>query len=109
MGSHPAFEHLLWPALFTRCEKEYGLHDYTIFLKAMLEALSVDFFPQQWVVAGHTSVKGGYQLVAGRQHLRLASAEHATPREAGCYLLFDTAQPPRTSDDLLKGLGTIYK
>jgi hypothetical protein len=108
VSSHPAFDNLLWPALFTRCEKEYGLHDYASFLKAMLEALSLDFFPQQVVVAGHTSVKGGYQLVA-RQHLRLASAEHATPREAGQYLLFDTAQPLRTGDDLLKGLGSIYK
>jgi hypothetical protein len=109
VGGHPSFENLLWPALFTRCEKEYGHNDYTIFVKAMLDTLSEDFFPQQVVVAGHMSLKGGYQLLAARQHLRLASAEHATPREAGQYLLFDTAQPIHSGDDLLKRLGSVFK
>lgn len=109
VSSHPSFEGLLWPALFTRCEKEYGPHDYTIFLQAMLQALSANFFPQQVVVAGHMSMKGGAQLLASRQHLRLASSEHATPREAGQYLLFDAARPVRHGEDLQKGLGSIYR
>jgi hypothetical protein len=109
VSGHPSFDGLLWPALFTRCEKEYGMQDYTIFLKAMLQTLSTDFFPQQVVVAGHMSMKGGYQLLASRQHLRLASSEHATPREAGQYLLFDTARPVRSGEDLQKGLGSIYR
>jgi hypothetical protein len=42
-------------------------------------------------------------------HLRLASAHHATPREAGQYLLFDTAQPVDRVEGLLPGLGSVYR
>ncbi len=101
------FENLLWPALFTRCEKEYGPHDYGIFLDALLKELSVDFYPQQWLVAGHITLKGGHQIIANR-HLRLASAQHATPHHAGQYLLFDTAQPPQNMADLINSLGTVF-
>jgi hypothetical protein len=106
-STHPSFGKLLWPALFTRCEHEYGRADYDIFLAAMLQELSADFYPQQALVAGHITTKGGYQLSA-KQHLRLAAAHHATPREAGQYLLFDTAQPVSDIRDLLKGLGSVY-
>ncbi len=109
ISSHPYFGELLWPALFTRCEKEYGPNDYAIFARAMLQALSDEFSPQQVIVAGHISTKGGYQLVAAQQHLRLASAQHATPPEAGLYLLFDTAHPIQSGNDLIKGLGSVYK
>jgi hypothetical protein len=107
VGSYPIFGQLLWPALFTRCEKEYGAGDYAIFLDAMLKELSADFFPQHLLIAGHISVKGGYEVIAHR-HLRLASAEHATPHTAGQYLLFDTARPARNIKDLLQGLGSVF-
>jgi len=106
-GSHPWFDQFLWPALFTRNEEEYGAKDYAIFLDALLQALSMDFAPQQVLVAGHMNISGGYKLVAKR-HLRLASARHARPREAGVYLLFDAAEPPQTIDQLLTGLGTVF-
>ena len=107
-GNHPSFDRLLWPALFTRCENEYGRADYAIFLAALLQELSVDFYPQQVLVAGHMTIDGGYKIIADR-HLRLAAAHHATPREAGQYLLFDSAQPVQGVTDLLKGLGSVYK
>jgi Icc-related predicted phosphoesterase len=106
--SDPTFEQLLWPALFTRCEQEYGLTDYAIFLEAMLKEVALDFYPQRALVAGHMTLRrGGYQIVA-QHHLRLASAHHATPREAGRYLLFDTAQPVRGVEALLPGLQSVY-
>jgi hypothetical protein len=102
------FDRLLWPALFTRCEKQYGLGDYRIFLDALLKELSVDFSSQQVLVAGHITLKGGHQIIAGR-HLRLASGKNATPPQAGQYLLFDTAQPGQDVEDLVTGLGSVYK
>lgn len=107
-NSHPLFDDLLWPALFTVCENEYGLADYAIFLDALLKALSTGFFPQQFLVSGHIKVPGGYQVIAQRQ-LRLASAEHATPRQAGHYLLLDTAQPIKNIRELLSRLGSVYR
>jgi hypothetical protein len=108
LASHnPAFSDLLWPALFTRCEQEYGSADYAIFLEAMLQEASLDFTPQQILVAGHMTIKGGYQLVAQR-HLRLASAHHARPRETARYLLFEAAQPIREVKALLPGLESVY-
>ncbi len=107
-SSHSSFDQLLWPALFTRCEQEYGPADYAIFLEAMLQELGLDFSPQQVLVAGHMPILGGHQIIAGR-HLRLASALHAKPHEAGQYLLFDAARPVKTVEDLLKGLGSVYK
>jgi hypothetical protein len=108
VSSQPTFDQLLWPALFTRCEKEYGLADYGIFLDAMLKEAAADFFPQQVVVAGHIAIQGGHQIVT-QKHLRLASAEHAIPRRAGQYLLFDTSQPIESVEDLMGGLGSVYR
>jgi hypothetical protein len=107
IGSHPSFDPVLWPALFTRCEQEYGLSDYAIFLAAMLQEIGRDFYPQQVLVAGHMTLRGGYQIVAKR-HLRLASAHHARPHEAGKYLLFDTARPIKGAEELLPGLGSVF-
>jgi hypothetical protein len=108
VSSHPWFDTLLWPALFTRNEEDYGLGDYAIFLDALLQALSQDFAPQQVLVAGHMTINGGYTLVADR-HLRLASARHARPQKAGRYLLFDTARPIKNAEALLRGLGTVFE
>lgn len=107
VSSHPWFEQLLWPALFTRNEEDYGTGDYAIFLDALLQALSQDFAPQQVLVAGHMTINGGYAIVASR-HLRLASAHHARPKKAGLYLLFDTARPIDNADALLSGLGSVF-
>ena len=108
-SSHPTFDELLWPALFTCCEKEYrSLADYNIFLDAMLEEISIGYVPQQVVVTGHIPVRGGHQMI-GERHLRLASGYTASPREAGQYLLFDTTQPVQRADDLLGGLGSVYR
>lgn len=102
----PSFE-LLWSALFTRCEEEYGKIDYPIFLDAMLKALSVDFLPQQVLVSGHMKIPNGHRIIAHRQ-LRLASASHARPREAGQYLIVDAARPVQVAKDLMTGLGSVF-
>jgi predicted phosphodiesterase len=129
VSNHTSFEEVLWPVLFTRCEEEYALKkhsflqavmgkfynnpavsegdDYNTVLEKTLAALSVDFIPQQVLVAGHIKVEGGHQIVA-QKHLRLASGYHATPTSAGKYLLFDTAHPIKTAEDLLSGLGSVY-
>jgi len=104
--SHPDLE-LLWAALFTRNELQYGERDYAIFLDALLGELSVGYHPQELLVTGHLACRGGYTLVAGRQ-LRLASGHHAHPRRAARYLLFDVAQPVRQADQLLAGLGSVF-
>ena len=103
----PTFNNILWPALFTRCEREYGSANYAIFLDALLKELSIEFVPQTLLVAGHIGVKGGYKIVA-RRHLRLASGKHAHPPEAGQYLLFDAAKPVCRIEDLLQGLHSVY-
>lgn len=105
-SSHPEFE-LLWSALFNRNEYEYGQHGYGLFLSHMLQALSTDFYPQRVLVAGHIDCKGGYELI-GEQQLRLASAGHAGPRQAGLYLLLDTSKPVKRARDLLTGLGSVF-
>jgi hypothetical protein len=106
-SSHPRFERLLWPALFTRNEKQYGAADYGIFLDALLQSLSVNFVSQHSLVAGHMPVRGGHKIVSKR-HFRLASGEHANPKRAGGYLLFDAGQPVKKTEDLLSGLGTVF-
>ena len=105
-SAHPEFE-LLWSALFTRNEYEYGQHGYSVLLNNMLQALSADFHRQRVLVTGHIDCKGGYKLVT-EQQLRLASAKHAEPRQAGLYLLFDMEQPVKTAVELLPRLGSVF-
>jgi hypothetical protein len=97
----------LHSALLTKCEHEYGAAEYAKVLATTLQQLSIDHTSQQVLVAGHMTVPGGYQVIA-RRHLRLASASHATPREAGLYLLFDTARPIDGIDGLLSGFHSVY-
>ncbi len=106
-GNHPDFYRVLWPALFTRNEAEYGAADYRIFLDALLQAMSQDYVPQQVLVAGHMAVNKGYKIVAG-QHLRLASGTHARPRESGLYLVFDAAHPADI-DNLTRRFSSVFK
>ena len=104
--SKPDFQ-LLYSALFTRCEQEYGWDEYAETLHIVLQHLSTNYTPQQVLVAGHISVQNGFQIVA-EKHLRLASGSHARPHKAGTYLLFDTARPMSKAADLLPNLYRVY-
>ncbi len=109
ISEHSREFEVLWNALFTRCEKESSLALYERILGKFLETLSVGApAPQNILVTGHIDVEGGHQIITPR-HLRLASAKHATPREAGEYLLFDTAQPVESAEALIERLGSVYK
>src|SRR5262249_38078653 len=99
---------LLWDMLFTRCEQQVPMALYTRLLKAFLEAMSVGApAPQNFLVTGHIPVKGGYAIVTDH-HLAIASAAHATPREAGQYLLLDFGKPIESMEDLLVSLGSVF-
>ncbi len=100
---------LLWDALFTRCEQAVSMAFYQRLITVFLEAFSYDApAPQRFLVSGHLDVEGGHQIVTD-QHLRLASAAHANPREAGQYLLIDFAQPVTSMDMLVSSLGTVFQ
>ncbi|MCA9936736.1 MAG: metallophosphoesterase [Ardenticatenaceae bacterium] len=105
--SHPDFQ-LLWEALFTRNELQYGEEAYELMQKSMLDALSRQFAPQRVLVSGHIDCKGGYKLV-GESQLRFASAKHAHPRESGVYLLIDTAKQVKTAVELIPDLGNVFR
>jgi Icc-related predicted phosphoesterase len=104
--SHPDFQDL-YSALFTRCEQEYGIGEYAPIVSLMLRHLSAQYTPQQVLVTGHIAVQHGYQIIAQKQ-LRLASGSHARPREAGRYLLFDTARSVERAVELVANLYTVY-
>jgi Icc-related predicted phosphoesterase len=92
---------LLWEFFFTQCEKVINPYSYDKVLERFLESYSSPVLPQKLVVTGHIAVKGGYEIIADRQ-LRLASWQHAQPREAGSYLLFDASRPLESPRDLLQ-------
>ncbi len=94
---------LLWTVLFTRCEQEYDKGDYGTFLNTLLQALSVGFHPQKFLVAGHIDVKGGYQVII-RRHLRIASGKHALPEKSARCLMFDVARRIRSARHLVSQL-----
>ncbi len=105
--SDPDFE-LLWPAMFSRNEKEYGDNSYKVLLTTMLQALSHNFERQSVLVTGHIDCQGGHKVV-NRQQLRLASAKHALPREAGLYLLFNVRERFETAADLVPNLRSVFR
>lgn len=107
LATNEAEFNFLWNTLFSRNEHEYGKRGYRTVLLEMLKALSNDFSPQSVVVSGHIDVQGGYELIHERQ-LRLASAKHAFPREAGRYLLLDMAKPVTAAADLLPYLDSVF-
>lgn len=106
-NSHPDFD-LLWEAMFSRNELQYGERMYLPMLEKLLGALSADYEVQNVLVTGHIDCEGGYTLV-DEQQLRLASAKHAQPREAGLYLLFDAGGQMETAVELLPGLDSVFK
>lgn len=101
---------LLWDALFTQCE--FGLNEmaYVQVTRDYLAAFSKGApAPLHVVVSGHIVIPmGGYAMI-NRMHFRLASAAHARPREAGCYLLLDCAQTIGAANTLSAGLGNVFE
>lgn len=100
---------VLWEALFTQNELGLTEYGYVQIAQQFLEAFSVGApAPQRVIISGHiVTPLGGYMLV-NRYHLRLSSAAHARPREAGYYLLLDCARPIRAANELLPALGTVF-
>ncbi len=98
---------LVWDALSTRCEETIGVDAYNHLVDAMLQHLAAGFVPQEWLIAGHMNVAGGYEVI-GERHIRLASAKNAHPREAGLYMLFDTARPMQSIEDVCGKLHSVY-
>lgn len=99
---------MLWDLLFTR--NEFGLNAaaYLNGCQRFLEAYSTDApVPQRVMVSGHIATSGGHAVV-NAHHLRLSSAAHAHPREAGEYLLLDCARPVPTADALLPWLRPVF-
>jgi len=106
--TNASFDRVLWPALFTRCEEEYGSGQYGVFLEKTLLGLSDNFYPQRILLAGHMDTPGSHQIISKR-HIRLSSGRHAQPLTAGRYLLFDAAKPVNTVKGLLAGgLGNVF-
>ncbi len=99
---------LLWPAMFSRNEKEYGNSSYQVLLNTLLQSLSIGYERQSVLITGHIDVRGGYKLVNRRQ-LRVASAKHASPREAGLYLLFNTQERFEKAEDLIPNLRSVFR
>ena len=99
---------MLWDALFTRCEEGVLPTLYERLARAFLETFSQDApTSQRFLVTGHIAVTGGHAVVTD-QHLRIASAAHAQPREAGQYLLLDCAKPIASIQALEKLLGSVF-
>ena len=105
-SSHPDFE-LLWAAIFTRNEQQYGEPNYAIFLDALLRDLSVGFHRQEVLVTGHIPCRDGFTLIARRQ-LRLTSDAQAHPLRAARYLRFDVEKRVRQAIELLPGLESVF-
>ncbi len=110
VSQHDSRFKLLWDALFT--QNEIGLSEaaYLQVTQAFLEAFSATApVPQRAVVSGHLVTPGGGYALVNRYHLRLSSAAHARPREAGRYLLLDCAQPVGAATELSGGLGSVFE
>lgn len=100
---------LLWAALFSRNEKEYPEFTYNIMLRNFLQLLSAHYKPQRVLVTGHINCrKDGYKIV-NEQQLRIASAKHAIPREAGKYLLFNANEKVSTAKELISKLHSVFE
>ena len=81
---------------------------YERLLSVFLQTYSEDApAPQRFLVTGHMRTDGGHTVVA-ENHLRIASSAHATPREAGQYLLLDFGKPVESMDMLVASLATVF-
>ncbi len=90
----------LWDFFFTQCEQGMSRDMYRKIVDRFLKTYSEPNCPQMVLVTGHISTKDGYEVVEELQ-LRLASWAHATPKNAGCYLLLDVSRPVESAADLL--------
>jgi len=100
---------MLWDMLFT--QNEFGLTPtaYLAGCQQFLSAFSAGApTPQTVVVSGHIVTPRGFALV-NRYHLRVSSAAHARPREAGMALLLDCAAPVKSADELLPNLLSVFE
>jgi hypothetical protein len=97
---------LLYSALSTTCEQEFDLETYSTALTRLLEFISSEYSTQTILVSGHMAVQNGYQAVTKNQ-LRIASGIHAKPSETARYLLFDTAKPIGSIENLITGLISV--
>ncbi|MEM6528133.1 MAG: metallophosphoesterase [Chloroflexota bacterium] len=102
----PEFE-LLWATLFSRNENEFPndmrrVVDYADAVTQFLQVMSeqVPAYPQHIVLSGHISVHGGHHVVDDT-HLRIATYEHASPAEAGQYLILDVEAEVEDADALV--------
>ncbi len=102
-SQHPDFS-LLWSALFSANEQEYGIRMYTKLVKALLASLSEGYTTQKVLVTGHIGCRGGYKVLANNRQLRLASGAHAHPIAEAKALIFDAARPVADARALLPGL-----
>ncbi|MBX3063198.1 MAG: metallophosphoesterase [Anaerolineae bacterium] len=99
---------LLWDILFTRCELGMQMPLYRRMLTTFLDAFSIGApTTQKFLVTGHIPVNGGHVVVTDN-HLRIASAAHARPREAGKFLLLDFAKPVDNMQALEGMLDTVF-
>lgn len=99
---------ILWDALFSRAEQGTLFPMYQRLLDRFLQEFSKGApAPQRFLVTGHLGVQGGHAVVS-EQHLRIASAAHANPREAGEYLLLDCGTAVESMDALEKMLGSVF-
>ncbi len=93
---------ILYAALFTRNEQEYGKR-YPDIVTRLLSNLSQGYADQRVLVSGHLMCRNGYTVVNER-HVRIASGVHARPRESARYLLLDCEKRIESADELLAGL-----
>jgi hypothetical protein len=103
VSQHPNFD-LLWSALFSPNELQYGRSAYRQHVKGLLRALSTDYYHQNVLVTGHIGCRGGASILAKNQQLRLASGVHSHPKESAKYLIFDATQVIPHARALLSGL-----
>lgn len=96
----------LYTALFTKCEKEYGIRPYGRALTHFLNFLSEGYSSQRFLVAGHINIPEGHQTIVNK-HLRITSNYHAK-RKNGVYLLLDSAKPITHMAELAKNLHRIW-
>jgi hypothetical protein len=101
---------ILWDALFTMNEVGRTEWVYLQTCQQFLRAFSVGAPVEQRVmVSGHIVTPMGGHMLVNRFHLRLSSATHARPREAGRYLLLDCARPVRAANELIGHLGNVFE
>jgi hypothetical protein len=102
-SQHPDF-HVLWSALFSSNEMQYGRTAYANHVKGLLSALSEGYTTQCVLVTGHIGCRGGYSVLASNRQLRLASGVHAHPKTSARALVFDASVSVTNARALLPGL-----